>query len=298
MALPAPPPPFGWLVLRHVASGEHVSAQFWHENARRLRRWFPSDPILIIDNRSNRTVFPLTWRCPEELAPCSVVFHDDDASAEMLPYYIMATRQPFRRAVFLFDSTFALSPKDDHAPAERMARARATLTTGETRPLWGFDTRGHFSERHFKWLSTTTMRLLNALNHSRVLRARALDYSSWWGCFGAMAVFDVEFATMLFRDLGFERLRKLLTNRIERMAFERIMGIVLSFGGFSPAEQPHKRTASPTKRAVQGDIVDAHPHKIECAPVLRDEFRSRTWSSNRTDKSTQDVFLNKCWALR
>ena len=48
-------PPFGWLVLRHVARPS--DGLLWLECCRRLRRWFAADPIVIVDNLSNRSLY-------------------------------------------------------------------------------------------------------------------------------------------------------------------------------------------------------------------------------------------------
>ena len=95
-ATPVTPADFGWIVLRNVphAATDDLNRAFillWLEGCRRLRRWFPNDPILIIDNRSNRSVFPLNWTCPDWLQPCTVEMHDRSTAAELLPYLVRAS---------------------------------------------------------------------------------------------------------------------------------------------------------------------------------------------------------------
>lgn len=156
-------PAFGWIILRHVRSAAgacptpwssptdpppgHVTQVrsadddlVWRENARRIRLHFPCDPILVIDNRSNRTMYPAMGPIPrgpkgivfsscDEYAPCTVVMYDALAAGEYLPYHLMHSLRPFERAAFLFDSAMPLPHAEsrgfDHTDPSHAAFAAA-----------------------------------------------------------------------------------------------------------------------------------------------------------------------------
>lgn len=151
----------------------------------------------------------------------------------------MASRKPFRRAAFVFDSTLPLHPTDPKAEA-RMARARRALQSARALPvvraappssssppgaeaqrprlvgghlaptasaLWAFAEDRHFSSPGYSYIASRTRLLLHHLRGGRVLLTRGeLGAKRWAGAFGAMAVFDAEFATMLVEALHIQRL--------------------------------------------------------------------------------------------
>ena len=314
-------PAFGWIILRCVrhnrtASLDDAPALYWRESARRVRYWYPSDPILIVDNRSNRTVYPFYDACPATFAPCSIVSYDEHVGAEILPYVVMAWHQPFERAIFLFDTVFPLPTELGSMPfyREKMSRARVNLgMVRGVRALWDF----HGPRGDDESFYNLTEPLTNASSRWIIRRrfSNGLD-QTWLGVFGAMAVFELSFAEMLVHDLGFDRLLPVLTSAARysaqtgvayRMAFERLVGVLVSFGGNLPTatnrahfekNEPRIPAGRPgymrtqVRRALQGSLSGSQSWRgtARCGRVLRNEVRITEYNV-----SWIDVFLLKCW---
>lgn len=298
----------------------------WLETCRRLRGWFPADPILIIDNLSNRSIYPSTWTCPDFLAPCDVYVYDDSQAGELLPYYVMASRRPFERAAYIHDAALPLSTNDTDA-ARRMARARSelehptnsvpmthclksdcgkgkgsryhpyALATPTATALWSFIEVKHIINPKNRYIANHTARLIWQLNHGGEIFRRAAQDGVWAGAYGGMAVFDVAFASMLFDDLGAHRLLPLIGNRGARMGLERVLGVLLSYGGAHPLAESRRDARVHHDAlgcaALQGYITDfpypgykTDSHRewpmtsstcLRCGAVLDDRYRSRPW---------------------
>ena len=114
-----------------------------------------------------------------------------------------------------------------------------------------------------------------------------------------MAVFDAPFARMLMHDLGAVNLLPLIKTRHHRMALERLLGLVLSWGGANPLEDLslHYHAVDPCM-AIQGHIGDSQRDGIggvggpctggrcfsygrcaKCSAVLQSAYHPKPWSS-------------------
>jgi hypothetical protein len=323
-------PEFGWIVLRHVRT--LTDEALWRENLRRIRMHFPCDPILVIDNRSNRTMHPATdTSCGAEYEPCMVTVYDAIAAGEYLPYHLMHTLRPFDRAVYLMDSALLVPhPKSvigvarsahDASIMQRVQNGRRQLATpGTIQPLFSFPSwsglYGPDAMRDAN-LGKAVRAIIGRLSNASSIRRRLTNYTAWAGIFGAMAAFDLAFADMLENELGLSRVlndspdrpvssdegaygparytnlpeaRDKEGHRNGRAAWERVLGIIASFGGGSPATSPQWPSQMPA--ALLGDIHESTPcarHlKCNCGDVI----------NGIVQPARDDVFILKCWEGR
>ena len=353
-------PGFGWTVLRHVNT-EHQDL-VWRESVRRLRLHFPCDPILIIDNRSNRTMHPVPKDArllPKQkghphvpLYPCDGEFvsvtHDDNCwvaafdegpAGEYLPFHLMHRLRPFERTAFMFDSAMPLphprSPVfDPRNPTHAMYQEaviqgrRAAASVRWCRGLWGFSSEISLKEEpsHGRPLGLEhsiheLIHRLQAKSNSTALMERLVELPNWAGIFGANAAFDLQFADMLEHDLGLSSAMTIAytaPNRHGRKAWERVLGIIASFGGVSPlaaeraaggpCRKPHVVTspsvdgwtcperktqlAAQMPPAIQGKIQDAQTKGLSMNLPCEDLLAGLAVPLRNT------TFLLKCWMGR
>jgi hypothetical protein len=128
--------------------------------------------------------------------------------------------------------------------------------------------------------------------NTTILSDRLSKTKRWSGIFGAMAAFDLQFADMLERDLGFSSALELAGEPLRhgRMAMERVLGVIASFGGRSPLAKSLAKSAMPP--ALQGDIFTAQTGALhmdlKCSELLRGAARPHR----------DETFLLKCWMGR
>ena len=97
------PDKLGFIVLRHVNSAR--TNEYWIESCRRIRRHYPTNKILVIDDDSDREHLKET-----QLDNVRVIESEYPRRAEMLPYYYYLHNREFDRAVILNDSAFLNAP--------------------------------------------------------------------------------------------------------------------------------------------------------------------------------------------
>lgn len=362
-------PGFGWTMLRHVATERQDLV--WRESVRRLRLHFPCDPVLIIDNRSNRTIHPVpngARLSPQRkgqpdvpLFPCDagefasvthdglcwVAAWDQSPAGEYLPFHLMHRLRPFERTAFIFDSALPLphprSPVFDpkstaHAMYQEAVREgrRAAASVRGFRGLWDFSSAIALKEEPSQGrplgLEHTIHELiyrLQAKSNSTALMERLAELPRWAGIFGANAAFDLQFADMLEHDLGLSSAMTIVStapNRHGRKAWERVVGIIASFGGGSPlaaeraAGGPCRKLQAFSSKEVDGKgrtLVDGWtcperktPLAAQMPSAIQGAIQGAQTKGLTMDLSCEDLlaglavplrnttFLLKCWMGR
>ena len=90
---------FGFIILRHVNSKQ--TDFYWKESYKCIRKLYPKQKIIIIDDNSN---YKLVSKFKTE--NCEVVQSEYPARGELLPYFYYARNPWFSRAVIIHDSVF------------------------------------------------------------------------------------------------------------------------------------------------------------------------------------------------
>jgi hypothetical protein len=201
-------PPLAFVMIRHVTS--KITDWYWKESYTSIRAFYPTAPILIVDDSSN----PLYLREDIVMTHCTVVYDTEHKGcAELLPYYYFHRLRPAQRAVILHDSVFL------HQPLE-------LSWSGETgiQFLWSIP------HQYDDSIQGEIHTLIDALPEHEKEHIRSMYHHTkldWTGAFGVMSVIDGKWLDEVAKRFGFmERWMPLLTTREYRCAMERVFGVM------------------------------------------------------------------------
>jgi len=194
----------GFILTRHVNSPE--TNNYWIESYIQIRKFYPTNIIMIIDDNSNYTYI----KQPEtlNLTNCFIVQSIYPQRGELLAYYYFHKYNLFDKAIILHDSVFIQNYIDFDAVTD-------------IKFLWHF---------YHDWDDVhTEKQLINTLpTHikSQILEAYE-EKSNWYAAFGVQAVITRDFLNQLDTKYNlFTSLLNYVDNRQKRMAVERIFGLL------------------------------------------------------------------------
>ena len=169
----------------------------------RIRELYPKAGLYVIDDAS-----------PMELPSldADVIKSEFPGAGELLPYYYAHQRREARRIVAMHDSCFL------------HARLPTEAWQGGFRPLW---TAGH------NWdAKTDYTKMLGKLRSPGRLTELAVRSDDWDVCFGVMGLTNLTFLDKVEREHGvLSILPQVVSTRTERMACERVFGLLASAYG-------------------------------------------------------------------
>ena len=90
----------------------------------------------------------------------------------------------------------------------------------------------HFGKEHINDPDSfpSQLKLLRALNHANLTTFyNKKDHGLWSGCFGSMSVITYDFLKQIDDEFRLMRLIPVITQRVDRCAFERIIGCMLQY---------------------------------------------------------------------
>ena len=212
----------GIVITRHVRC-EHTN-KVWNECYRCIRKWYPNNLIMIIDDNSNYEYVI----SDSNLINCFIIQSEFIGAGELLGYYYFHKYHLFDTAIVIHDSSFlnGCLPIDDIQTA---------------RFIW------HFSH---EWNNTPAEReLIQLLDKSEALLDIHQDTNIWKGCFGAQSVITFSFLDTIVLQYNLFRLFTAVRHRNERCQVERIFGLVCC------AEDP-SINANPSIMGVIHDCED------------------------------------------
>ena len=208
-------PPLGFVILRHVTS--KITDLYWKESYHAIRRWYPTEPILIVDDSSKKE-----WlREDIVLTNCTVIYDTEHGGcAELLPYYYAHRLRPAQRVVVLHDSVFV------HRP----------LAIGSWQEDTGIQFLWSIPHCHDGPIQREIHELIDALPEGDREHVRSMythTKADWTGAFGVMSVVDVGWLDKVEKRFGglFERWFPVLKNREYRCALERVFGLIAYYHG-------------------------------------------------------------------
>ena len=194
----------GFIITRHVNSKE--TNKVWKICISQIRQNYPDAKIIIIDDNSN---YAFVDTSDVDLHNCEIVNSEFKKRGELLPYYYFYKNKWFDQAVFIHDSVFINNTIDvEHVD--------------DVRFLWHFNGGEHENEANIE-------RLLSVLNYKDDLIRLFRDKSRWKGCWGVMSVVSHSFLQRIMEKYGIERLLEHVQNREDRMAMERVFGVVCMY---------------------------------------------------------------------
>lgn len=206
-------PEFGFILTRCVRNSVHD--KYWQESHRCIRRLFPDSPIVIIDDHSVKALLSDSYQVDENTHVVASPF--PPGRGESLPYHYFLMERPFRKAIIMQDGMFL---------HRRTELAKAIADTVDYRFLWHFDEflLNDFAEQD---------KILSSMHRDQVPALRALrsNASAWAGCFGGSAIIAWDFLAVLQQRYGLLDALPAITNRGDRMGFERVLALCCIDGG-------------------------------------------------------------------
>lgn len=199
----------GFIILRHVNST--ITNQYWKECYSSIRKFYPSNKILIIDDDSNTHFL----KCDEtelKLDHTTTIQSEYPKRGEFLPYYYYLKNKFCDTAVILHDSVFIQQPINFHVDEYKM--------------LWHFPSYlmkdGQSSEKQIEQIRALGHQGLNNMYEYFYLNKNN-------GCFGAMSIITYDYLSEINNIFKIDKLIPHITCRISRCAFERVFSFLLMY---------------------------------------------------------------------
>jgi hypothetical protein len=204
---------FGFLMTRHVTN--EITNKYWNRSILCIRTFYPTIPIVIIDDNSNLEFVKPTAK------HTNVIFIKSEfkGAGELLPYYYYLKHAFFKYAVIIHDSVFI----------HKKIRFREIAKKYSAMTLWHFEADNILYENRYSLMShlTNGSHLINQMKHKNdLIISPASD--NWRGSFGGQSFISHDFLLLLEKKYKFTNLLKYVKNRTDRMSFERIIGILIT----------------------------------------------------------------------
>jgi len=197
------PENIGFIILRHVNSS--ITNEYWKECYRCIKRFYPKNRILIIDDNSN-----YSFVSNEPLDNTMVIKSEFPTRGEFLPYYYYLKTKFCETAVMLHDSVFI--------------KKYIFFNVNTYKMLWDFDKQSITDSSSFNH----QVLMLGALNNQKLNSFyNKKDFNMWKGCFGCMSVIKYDYLKHIDNEYRLAALIPYITCRNARCAFERIIGCLL-----------------------------------------------------------------------
>ena len=191
----------GFIILRHV-NNEHNN-QYWIESYQCIRKYYPENKILIIDDNSDYKF--LTY---EKLYKTLIINSEYPKRGELLPYYYYLDNKLFDVAVIINDSVFINKYID--------------INVDNYNILWEF-------EHNWDQIEDET-NMINIFNDSE-LKEFYENKDLWKGCFGGMSIISHKYLTHINNKYDISKLLDCVLNRYNRCSFERVIACLLQKEG-------------------------------------------------------------------
>lgn len=187
----------GFILLRHVNSPQ--TNTYWIRCYTSIRKFYPDNPILIIDDNSNQS-----FLTNENLYNTTVIRSEFPGRGELLPYYYYLQHKLFDIAVILHDSVFIQKKMD--------------FTVEKYRILWTFEHR---------WDQIDDETRMIQLFHDSDLYKFYTKKQLWKGCFGGMSIITHDYLMYIQSKYDISKLLDVVLTRYNRCSFERVIACML-----------------------------------------------------------------------
>lgn len=205
------PEKIGFIILRHVNSSK--TNEYWKECYRCIKRFYPKNRILIIDDNSN-----YSFVTNDPLDNTMVIQSEFPKRGEFLPYYYYLKTKFCETAVMLHDSMFI--------------KKYISFNVNNYNMLWDFHKRHIADSMSFKYQNI----MLHALNNEKLTNFyNKKDLGIWNGCFGCMSVVTYDYLKLIDSEYRIACLIPYITCRDARCGFERIIGCLLQINLKEPS---------------------------------------------------------------
>ncbi len=188
----------GFIILRHV--NNEVTNNYWNICYDCIRKYYPENLILIIDDNSNYTYVK------EHIAlyKTTIINSEYPKRGELLPYYYYLHNKLFDVAVVLHDSVFINKYID--------------ISVDKYKLLWEF-------EHDWDQIDDET-KMINVFNDRELLEFYS-NKALWKGCFGCMSIIEHDYLLYINSKYDISKLLDFIVTRHNRMSFERVFACLL-----------------------------------------------------------------------
>jgi hypothetical protein len=227
-----------FILTRHVTSEK--TNELWQECIRAIRRFYPTDPILIIDDHSNPEFLSTIADYPSENI-LNISSEFEPGCGEMLAYYYFYKMKIADTAIILHDSFFLQAP----IPGLDQIRQNSYFTT---KFLLSFSRFHENFDKEIEWIQ----KLKNPESLVWWYHQRGLCR---YGCQGIQSIISHRFLTEMQEKHHVLDLVPQIANRVDRMCMERVWAAVTMY--YSP------NLLDPDQVAVYGDFFVDYLDKYE-----------------------------------
>jgi len=187
----------GFIILRNVMNED--TNKYWNLCYDRIRKFYPENYILIIDDNSN-----YKYINNRELYKTIIINSEYPKRGELLPYYYYLKNKLFDTAVIIHDSVFINKYIDFKINNYKM--------------IWDFE---------HKWDQEQDETEMIKIFDDNELLDFYINKKLWKGCFGCMSIITHEYLTFINNKYDISLLLDKVLNRYNRCSFERIIGVLL-----------------------------------------------------------------------
>jgi hypothetical protein len=191
---------FGFIITRHVNSER--TNNYWNKCVNLIKHVYPLRPIVIIDDNSKKE-FVKEWRNYENV---TIISSEYPGRGELLPFVYLLKYKWFEKAVVLHDSLFV----HERIPIE--------LFNSDVIPLWHHP----YDAENL----ANILRIVDVLKNNNILIKKLLKDKNFNLCFGCQCFITLPFLEKLQQKYQFTNLIHVVTNRTDRCALERVIGLL------------------------------------------------------------------------
>lgn len=187
----------GFIILRHV--NNEITNQYWVNCYNSIRKYFPENKILIIDDNSDHN-----YITDENLYKTTIIQSEYPKRGELLPYYYFLHNKLFDNAIIIHDSVFINHYID--------------ISVDKYKILWEFE---------HDWDQTEDeINMIKVFNDPELLRFYENKHL-WKGCFGGMSIITHDYLVFMNNKYDIRKLLDLVLTRYNRCSFERVIACLL-----------------------------------------------------------------------
>jgi len=188
----------GFIILRHVNS--ELTNQYWIYCYQSIRKYYPEQNILIIDDNSN-----YQYITPIELHKTNIIQSKYPKRGELLPYIYYLQNKFSETAVILHDSVFI--------------NKYINFEVYKYKLIWEFEQN--------KWDNIEDeTKMIKIFNDNELLTFYE-NKNLWKGCFGGMTIITYDFLKFINDKYSLIKLVDYVLERNNRCSFERVLGCIL-----------------------------------------------------------------------
>lgn len=191
----------GFIITRHVNSRD--SNEYWIECIKNIRKNYPENMIMIIDDNSNYE-FIDTSKINDILYNCFIIKNEYIGRGELMPFYYFYHYKLFDKAVIIHDSVFMLK--------------KLEFEENDIQFLWTTNPDNTEKERERE--------LIRYLNNNEKLLKLYNNEKLWNRCFGSMCFINRDFLKKIVDKYNFFILLNHIKTKDDRYVLETVFSII------------------------------------------------------------------------